>query len=163
MACVFWDGVGPSVNCVWPLVSGGLSPLQHTHTHTPLVGYTLLPAWCDDLLLRERPLWLGGELPIISCDSRWRKWRVKKYNGNSHCISFWFTSQPAMNPLHHILARLCCVRNIIFFCSQTRKLLIFPTTTRFIIKKLTWKNMWMSVTAVYFLIFHVWTVLRIMR
>lgn len=133
----FWDGVSPSVNCVWPCVSGGLSPRKlHAHTDThknaSLVGYTLLAAWCDDLPLSERPLWLGGaegwashrlmqrSQKEMACEKR------RAYNSNSHRLSFWFTARLTMNLPQHIQqsrwALLWISKKYIFFsCFQTRK------------------------------------------
>lgn len=55
--CIFWDGVGPSVNCVWPLVSGGLTAYTHTqecfpsgvHTAYSMVGW-LISLWKASLI-----------------------------------------------------------------------------------------------------------------
>lgn len=54
---IFSDGVGPSANCVWPCVSGGLTVHTHTEKCFPSGGTV---QW-DGLLFRERPLWFRGQ------------------------------------------------------------------------------------------------------
>lgn len=109
--CVFFggDGVGPSVNCVWPHVSSRLHTHSPSHTYTQtrasLVGYTLLTAWWDDLPLSERPLWFWGRTSHHLMRRSQKEMACEKergYNSNSHCISFWFTAQLAINLLYHI-------------------------------------------------------------
>lgn len=118
MVCeFFWDGVSPSVNYVWPCVSGGFSLCKLTHTDTHRNTHTHIHILTKECVFSGVHIawsmmwWLASHwkaslfVPIASRHLMWHTQNdtdsVKStgcaYNSNLHCTCFWITAQFPLN------------------------------------------------------------------